>query len=248
MSKIRRPPSRKQRSTWAVGGFFARCRRFHFGQMFALEPGYAGAKDDNLGVIPIFRVHRAGSADQFRSPIDSPSMTLLGLGDLRAGLVASYVPVRIASRFPPFTGLGDVARSFGQGAGSHRGSPQGSIPMWSSPRRRRAMAAAAISRASGSLMAAPCSPGTPRSMRSTRFGSSMAAVCSAGLDPRLFRVAGAPAQWLLGRSSARLGQRAHNRGRRHHPSCARPSPAQRRCRSHAALAVTRVARRTRSSP
>jgi MipA family protein len=82
------------------------------GAQAELGPGYEGAKDDKLGAIPIFSIHRAGSADQFRSPIDSPSITLLDLGDFRAGPVATYVPARIASRFPTLTGLGDVNATY----------------------------------------------------------------------------------------------------------------------------------------
>src|SRR5262249_50070188 len=35
------------------------------------KPGFVGAKTDNLGAAPIFNIHRAGSASQFRSPVDS---------------------------------------------------------------------------------------------------------------------------------------------------------------------------------
>jgi outer membrane scaffolding protein for murein synthesis (MipA/OmpV family) len=82
------------------------------GGQAALKPGYEGAKEYNLGVVPIFSIHRSGSADQFRSPIDSPSITLFELGDFRAGPVASYVPARIASQFHALTGLGDVNATY----------------------------------------------------------------------------------------------------------------------------------------
>jgi MipA family protein len=77
-----------------------------------LRPGYEGAKEYNLGIMPIFNIHRAGSADQFRSPIDSPSITLLELGDFRAGPVASYVPARITSQFSALKGLGDTDTTY----------------------------------------------------------------------------------------------------------------------------------------
>ena len=82
------------------------------GGQAALQPGYEGAKDDKLGVDLIFGIHRAGSADQFRSPIDSPSITLFDLGAFRAGPAVSYVPARTASNFPALTGLGDVNATY----------------------------------------------------------------------------------------------------------------------------------------
>jgi MipA family protein len=82
------------------------------GGQAAIQPGYEGAKDDNLGLMPIFGIHPAGSADQFRSPIDSPSITLFDLGDFRAGPVANYVPARIASHYSTLTGLGDVNATY----------------------------------------------------------------------------------------------------------------------------------------
>ena len=57
-----------------------------------------------------------------------------------------------------------------------------------------------------------------------RYPSSSRSITLAAAPERLLRLADAPAQSLLGRSSAMLGRRARNRAPRHHPRCARPSP------------------------
>jgi outer membrane protein len=82
------------------------------GAQAALKPGFEGAKQYNVGASPIFSFHRAGSADQFRSPIDSPSITLLDIGGFRAGPVVSFVPARIASQYQALNGLGDVNATY----------------------------------------------------------------------------------------------------------------------------------------
>jgi MipA family protein len=76
------------------------------------EPGFLGANTDKFGGSPIINIHRAGSAEQFRSPLDSPSITLFELGGFRAGPVAAYVPARTASNFSALNGLGDVSATY----------------------------------------------------------------------------------------------------------------------------------------
>jgi outer membrane scaffolding protein for murein synthesis (MipA/OmpV family) len=75
-------------------------------------PSFVGADTHSLGASPIFNIHRAGSADQFRSPIDSPSITLFDLGGFRAGPVVAYVQARTASKFPALNGLNDVSATY----------------------------------------------------------------------------------------------------------------------------------------
>src|ERR1700739_4348393 len=76
------------------------------------RPGFLGANTDKPGGSPIINIHRAGSAEQFRSPIDSPSITLFELGGFRAGPVAAYVPARTASKFSALNGLSDVNATY----------------------------------------------------------------------------------------------------------------------------------------
>jgi MipA family protein len=76
------------------------------------QPSFLGASTDNLGASPIFSVHRAGTTDQFRSPIDSPSIALFDFSGFRAGPVAAYVPARIASKFTALNGLDDVSATY----------------------------------------------------------------------------------------------------------------------------------------
>jgi outer membrane protein len=75
-------------------------------------PSFMGADTHKLDASPIFSIHRAGSADQFRSPIDSPSITLLELGGFRAGPVVAYVQARTASKFSALNGLNDVSATY----------------------------------------------------------------------------------------------------------------------------------------
>jgi len=75
-------------------------------------PDFEGAKRSMLSPVPIFAIHRAGAADQFRGPRDDPSIALLDFGDLRAGPVAKLVPARKANNFTELNGLGDVNTAY----------------------------------------------------------------------------------------------------------------------------------------
>lgn len=72
------------------------------------QPDFEGAKASMLSAAPIFSIHRAGSADPFRSPLDSASIALIDFGDLRAGPAAKFVPARLQDGHPELFGLGDV--------------------------------------------------------------------------------------------------------------------------------------------
>jgi MipA family protein len=73
-----------------------------------MQPDYVGAKHSMFSPVPIFSVHRAGSAEKFRGPRDGASIALFDYGGFRAGPVGKIVSSRKASRYTELTGLGDV--------------------------------------------------------------------------------------------------------------------------------------------
>jgi len=75
-------------------------------------PDFEGAKRSMLSPVPIFSIHRAGSADQFRGPLDAASIALIDFGDLRAGPAAKLVGARKANNFTELIGLGDVNTAY----------------------------------------------------------------------------------------------------------------------------------------
>jgi outer membrane protein len=72
------------------------------------KPDFEGAKRSMLSPVPIFSIRRAGSAEQFRGPLDSASIALLDFGNLRAGPAGKLVAARKANNFVELNGLGDV--------------------------------------------------------------------------------------------------------------------------------------------
>jgi MipA family protein len=72
------------------------------------KPDFEGAKRSMLSPVPIFSIRRAGSAEQFRGPLDSASIALVDFGNLRAGPAGKLVAARKANNFVELNGLGDV--------------------------------------------------------------------------------------------------------------------------------------------
>jgi outer membrane protein len=73
-----------------------------------LKPDFEGARRYLLSPVPIFSIHRAGSADRFHSPRDNPSIAVIELGGFRAGPVGKFVAARTAASYTELNGLGDV--------------------------------------------------------------------------------------------------------------------------------------------
>jgi outer membrane protein len=74
----------------------------------AYNPDFEGARRSMLSPVPIFSIHRAGSAEQFRGPRDGASIALIDFGDLRAGPVGKFVASRKTNSYSELNGLGDV--------------------------------------------------------------------------------------------------------------------------------------------
>src|SRR5216683_6304542 len=72
------------------------------------KPDFEGANRSMLSPVPIFSIRRAGSAEQFRGPRDSPSIALIDFGDLRAGPVGKFEAARKQYNYSELNGLGDV--------------------------------------------------------------------------------------------------------------------------------------------
>jgi outer membrane protein len=73
------------------------------------KPDFEGANRSMLSPVPIFAIHRAGSAEPFRGPRDGASIALIDFGDLRAGPVGKFVASRKANNYTELNGLGDVS-------------------------------------------------------------------------------------------------------------------------------------------
>lgn len=78
----------------------------------AYGPDFEGARRSMLSPVPIFSIHRAGAAEQFRGPRDAASIALFDFGDLRAGPAAKLVAARKANNFAELNGLGDVNTAY----------------------------------------------------------------------------------------------------------------------------------------
>jgi outer membrane protein len=77
-----------------------------------MKPDFEGAKHYLLSPVPIFSVHRAGSPDRFRGPLDSAGVALLDFAGFRAGPVGKIVAARKAASYAELNGLGDVKTTF----------------------------------------------------------------------------------------------------------------------------------------
>ena len=73
-----------------------------------VQPDFEGARQDRLSALPIFSIHRPGSAAGFVSPRDGASFALFDWGGFRAGPVGKVRAGRTASTDTGLNGLGDV--------------------------------------------------------------------------------------------------------------------------------------------
>jgi MipA family protein len=77
-----------------------------------MQPDFEGSKRYTPSPVPIFSIHRAGSPDRFRSPLDNAGLTLFDFGGFHAGPVGKFVGARTATTYPELNGLGDVKPAF----------------------------------------------------------------------------------------------------------------------------------------
>lgn len=73
-----------------------------------VQPSYEGANHYDFMPFPIFDYRRAGTPPNFRSPNDGFGITLIDIGNFRAGPVGKLVQQRKESDFSELRGLGDV--------------------------------------------------------------------------------------------------------------------------------------------
>lgn len=79
-------------------------------------PRYEGADSLKFWPFPVFRVRRAGTPEQFRSPRDGASIAILDAGPVKFGPTVKVRLGRKASDDSDLTGLGDVDWAFEAGA------------------------------------------------------------------------------------------------------------------------------------
>lgn len=77
------------------------------GEVRAL-PRYEGADSVRVLPFPVFRIRRAGTPEQFRSPRDGASIALFDVGAIKIGPTAKVRLNRKESSSSDLTGLGDV--------------------------------------------------------------------------------------------------------------------------------------------
>jgi outer membrane protein len=77
-----------------------------------MQPDFDGAKHYTLNPVPIFSIHRAGSPDRWRSPLDSSGLTIFDFDGFHAGAAFKSVNKRTASSYAELNGLGDVKRTY----------------------------------------------------------------------------------------------------------------------------------------
>jgi outer membrane protein len=76
------------------------------------KPNFDGAKGGKFSPVPIFSIHRAGTAEQFRGPRDGANIALIDFGNLKVGPAGKFVSARKAGSHPELSGLGDVDTTF----------------------------------------------------------------------------------------------------------------------------------------
>jgi outer membrane protein len=76
------------------------------------KPDFEGSKHALFSPVPIFSLHRAGTAEQFHGPRDGASIAVVDYGDLQAGPTAKFVSSRKASSYSELNGLGDVSAAY----------------------------------------------------------------------------------------------------------------------------------------
>lgn len=79
-------------------------------------PRYEGSDSLKFWPFPVFRVRRAGTPEQFRSPRDGASIAILDAGPIKFGPTVKVRLGRKASDDSDLTGLGDVDWAFEAGA------------------------------------------------------------------------------------------------------------------------------------
>lgn len=76
------------------------------------KPDFEGSKHALFSPVPIFSLHRAGTAEQFHGPRDGASIAVVDYGVFQAGPTAKFVSKRKASSYSELHGLGDVNAAF----------------------------------------------------------------------------------------------------------------------------------------
>jgi MipA family protein len=76
------------------------------------KPDFAGAKGSRFTPVPIFSLHRAGTAEQFRGPRDGISVALIDFGNFQIGPAGKIVSGRKSSRYSELNGLDDIDTTF----------------------------------------------------------------------------------------------------------------------------------------